>query len=439
MFSKTVNNDPEQEAKKKSRVYSFQYKFDPNRRFKCSVNGNPPNLDLLWPIYQMNQLKTSIQSTRTLAAFVFSALVFFQMHSFSARAQSPITEDRILADSMKKAVEHLYNFQFEKSESCLKRYRPKYNNHPGFLLYGALTTYFKHFPVSANSKIYQAFINTLNQVVALGEKMSHKYPKSPEPDYYQMTANLMLAKHHSEEGEYIKAVNETRKAFVFIKRGFEYQKSYPDFYLATGLYNYFRVVYPENHPIYKPFTIFFPDGNKSVGLKELELAAQKSLFSKAEALMFLSLIHLREEYNPTASAKYSVQLFENYPNNWLFQMLHAEVLIETKKMDQAEPLVSTLLMRTETLALLAGYYMKGLQEVANNKPDAAKWAFHKALSISSKNKDKLSLGYKGLAYNELGKIAYAEGKRDWVKKYFKQALDLAAFKKIRQDSKRCGY
>ena len=120
-------------------------------------------------------------------------------------------------------------------------------------------------------------------------------------------------------------------------------------------------------------------------------------------------------------------------------MFHAEILIENKKVDLAEPMVARLLMRTETLAFLTGYYLKGLMEMANNKPDAAKWAFQKALNIGSKTKDKLSQGYKGLAYNELGKIAYDEGKKDWVKKYFKHALDLAAFRKVRQDAKRCGY
>lgn len=378
-----------------------------------------------------NQPKSSIfHLLCLLAAFLFLP--------DRVQAQTPIMDDKVLTDSIRKAVDLMYNFQFDKADNCIKRFRPKYGNHPGFLLFNGLSLYWKHFPILSHPAEFKVFMATMNQVIALGDKMEGKYPKSPEPVFYQMLGNLMMARHHAEGGEYIKAVNETRKAYTFIKKGFELQKTYSDFYLTTGLFNYFREAYPNNHPTYKPFTVFFPDGNKTQGLKDLEVASQKSLFSRAEALMYLSAIQLRDEYNPVLASKYSTQLYESYPNNWLYNILHAEILIETKRNDLAEPLVTKLLMRTEPVALLAGYYLKGLIEVSENKPDAAKWAFQKAISYG-KGKDKVSQGFKGLSCGELGKIAYDEGKRDWVKKYFKQALDLCTYRKVKQDAKRCGY
>lgn len=356
----------------------------------------------------------------------------------TSAAQTQIVDDKVLLDSMKNAVDLMYNMEFEKAENCLKRFRPKYNTHPGFLLYGALNSYWKHFPISHQPKEYQVFMKNLEQIISLGEKMKQKNPKSPEADFYQLMGNLLMARHHAEEGEYIRAVNETRKAYGFIKKGFELQKNYPDFYLTTGLFNYYREVYPENHPTYKPFTIFFQSGNKSLGIKELELCAQKSLFCKGEALMFLSLIYLRDEYNLPMALRFSTQLHQNFPGNWVYDILQAEILLENKKADLAEPLISKTLMRTEPVALLAGYYLKGLYEIGENKPDAAKWAFQKALQ-QVKGKDKLTLSYRGLCFSELGKIANAEGKKDWMKKYFKQALEICSFKKVKQDAENAGY
>lgn len=339
---------------------------------------------------------------------------------------------------MRKAVDFMYNFQFERAEVCLKRFRPRHNTHPGFMLYDALHSYWKFFPISHQPKEYPTFMSSLDQIISAGEKMKSKNPKSPEPDFYQLMGNLLLARHHAEEGEYIRAVNETRKAYGFIKKGFEFQKNYPDFYLTTGLFNYYRVVYPENHPSYKPFTIFFPGGNKSLGIKELELSAQKSLFCKGEALMFLSLIYLRDEFNLPMALRYSTQLHQSFPGNWVYDILHAEILLENKRIDAAEHLVSKTLMRPEAVAQMAGYYLKGLSEVSANKPEAAKWAFQKALQ-HVKGKDKLTQSYKGLCLSELGKIANAEGKKDWMKKYFKQALEVCSFKKVKQDAKNSGY
>jgi hypothetical protein len=131
-------------------------------------------------------------------------------------------------------------------------------------------------------------------------------------------------------------------------------------------------------------------------------------------------------------------LRENYPSNWLFSILYAECLLESKKPDLAEPIVAKLMMRNESAALLSGYYLKGLNEIQKGNIDAGKWSFQKALAYG-KTKDRLTKGFVGLCYGELGKIAREEGKSDWTKKYFKRALDNCSFKKVKQDAKAAGF
>ena len=358
--------------------------------------------------------------------------------TFETQAQTLITEDKPAMDTLRKAVDLLYNFQFEKSEATARKIKPKYGSHPGYLLYSGLLSFWKHFPISAKPIEYKNYIKILNIVISQSENLTKKYPKSPEPDFFNLMANLMLGRHQSEDGEYIKAVNSTRKAYGFIKKGFDIKNIYPEYYFTTGLYNYYRVAFPENHPLYKSFTVFFPDGNKAQGIKELEIASQKSVFSKAESLAFLTMISLRDELNIPQALKFATILHENYPLNWLFSMIYGECLLTSKKPDLAEPIFSKLLMRTESSALLSGYYLKGLYEKQKGNPDAAKWAFQKGL-MYGKSKDRLSKGYMGLCYNELGKIANDEGKKDWAKKYFGLALDNCSYKKVKEDAEAAGF
>jgi hypothetical protein len=358
--------------------------------------------------------------------------------SYGSNAQVLILDDKAALDSMKKGVDLVYNFQFEKADQTVKKLKPKYGNHPSFLLFYSIFNFYKNFPIGSKPKEYSSYIKSLNDVILQSEKLKKKHPKSPEPDFYNMMGNLMLARHQSEDGEYIKAVNSTRKAYGFIKKGFDLKKVNSEFYFSTGLYNYYRIAFPENHPIYKSFTVFFPIGDKVLGLKDLEIAIQKSLFSKAEAMVFSTLIYLRDEYNIPQSLKYATMLRENYPSNWLFSILYAECLLESKKSDLAEPIIAKLLMRNESAALLSGYYLRGLDEIQKGNIDAAKWSFQKALAYG-KSKDRLTKGFVGLCYGELGKIARDEGKLDWTKKYFKQALDNCSFKKVKQDAKASGF
>jgi len=396
--------------------------------------GNPGFVDLLWHPAKMNRKNQLTQIFK--ATFFFGLTCFWVV--FQCHSQGLLLDDKIAMDSMTKAVDHVYNFQFDKANHSISKFKTRYQNHPGFLLFNSITQFWKSFPISSKPKEYSVYLQNLNKVIANGEKLAEKYPKSPEPTYYIMMANLILARHHSEEGEYIKAVNETRKAYSYIKKGFDLKTSYPEFYFSTGLYNYYRVAFPINHPFYNSFTVFFPEGNKVSGIKDLEIASQKSLFSKAESYIFLTTIHMRDEYNMPLSLKYSTSLHENYPGNWLFSIVYAECLIESKKGEAAEPLINRLLGRNEAAALLAGYYLKGLLEAQQGNSDGAKWAFQKAL-LHGGGKDRLTKGFIGLTYNELGKIAKEEGKLDWAKKYFKKALDNCSYKKVKKDAKVAGY
>lgn len=355
-----------------------------------------------------------------------------------ASGQVLILEDKAGMDSLRKTSEYIYNNNFEQSDQMLARLRVKFGHHPAVILLTCISNFWKYFPISSKPKEFAAYEKSLFQVVDMSEKMMAKNPKSPEPVFYLMMANLILARHHSESGEYIKAVNETRRAYPLIKKGFTLKSVYSDFYFSTGVYNYYREAFPENNPMYKPFTVFFPDGNKSLGLKELEIASQKAIFCRAESYIFLSMIHLRDLYAIPASLKYATQLHETFPGNWLFSMNYAECLIESKKYDLAEPIVTKLLSKNEYTALQTGFYLKGLLEKASNKPDAAKADFLKSLTYGKAN-DRLTKGFSGLSYNELGKLAREAGLHSQAKKYFKLALENCSFKKVKDDAKRAGY
>lgn len=385
----------------------------------------------MWPLPKSSRLRISI-----LRFYLFlSIFVFVTNQGFG---QAPILDDKAAIDSLRKATEHIYNGNFDQSELIMSRLRSRYHPHPALILLGCISSFWKHFPINSKPKEFDAYLKNLQFVVDLSEKMQVRYPKSPEPIFYQMMANLILARHHSESGEYIKAVNETRKAYPLIKKGFSLKANYSDFYFSTGLFNYYREVFPENHPMYKPFTIFFPQGNKALGIKELEIASQKAIFCRGEAFIFLGIIHMRDLYQVPAATKYATQLHETFPGNWLFSMTYAECLIESKKFEQAEPIVTKLLGRSETTALQTGFYLKGLMEVGENKEESAKASFLKSIQYG-KSKDRMTKGYLGLCYNELGKMAKAEGRTEQAKKLFKLALENCVFKKVRDDAKRAGY
>jgi len=54
----------------------------------------------------------------------------------------------------------------------------------------------------------------------------------------------------------MKAVSYARKAYAFMKIGIKNTERQPEFLYSSGIYNYYRVAYPELHPIIKPLMVF---------------------------------------------------------------------------------------------------------------------------------------------------------------------------------------
>jgi hypothetical protein len=436
MHTGAVGHTPEDKGKKSS--FGNRKGWQPIE-IKGAVEieiGNPDFVLLLCKAAKMTGKIQAFQ--KKLPKLLVLGLLLFLGEYPRAKAQALLVADKVALDSMKKAIDLIYNFQFERAENCIKKWRQPNAQHPAFILFNSLFSFWKKFPIGAKPNDYQTDIKNLNQLVLQAHKLEKKYPNHPEPEFYLLLGNLILARHQSEEGDYIKSVNSARKAYTYIKSGFLQKADYPDFYFSTGLYNYYRVAFPENHPLYKPFTVFFPDGSKATGLKELEIATQKSVFSRAEAFGFLSTIYLRDEFNVPMALKFATQLHILYPDNWLYGIIYAECLLESRKTEAAEEIIERLLARSEMASLLGGYYLKGLSDTKKGNPDAAKWAFQKALQYA-KSKDRPTKGYVSLCYLEMGKIAHEEGKRDWARKYFKLALENSSFRKVKTEISKLGY
>ena len=60
--------------------------------------------------------------------------------------------------------------------------------------------------------------------------------------------------------------------------------------MATALYNYYAEWISENYAILRPVLMFFPDGNKELGIKQLKTVANNAFYTRTEAQYFLMRI-----------------------------------------------------------------------------------------------------------------------------------------------------
>ena len=215
---------------------------------------------------------------------------------------------------IKSGIDSIYNLQFSYAEEVYRKIYQTYPGDPVVILFRGIITYWENYPLTPASIARTSFEEDMRRCIELSEK---KINPSTEPVY--LLANLcargLLLTFYTDNELGNEVYPLAKSTYRYIRRSFDFTSSFSDFYFFTGIYNYYREVYPRVHPFYKPLAFFFPKGNREKGLEDLEIAAQSSILLKAESFSDLSYINITYENNYQQAIYFSKYLYDLYPRN----------------------------------------------------------------------------------------------------------------------------
>jgi tetratricopeptide (TPR) repeat protein len=357
-------------------------------------------------------------------------LLFFITYYSPAQLLKDPTAKTWVIDGLNKA----YNFQFTEAEEQYIKIKSKYPASPAYHVLMQMMLYSQFAPIKDNLKAKNQYIYHLNKSLELAENMIDKNENDTEAIFYMLSSLGSLAAWQSDNDEMMKAVNTARKAFPYMKKGMKLIDIQSDFLYTTGLYNFYIEQYPEDHPLVKPFMIFFSDGNKKLGLQQLDNCSNKAIFTYAEASYYSAYIYIKHESKYEKALQFINQLTEKYPNNLLFKSRKAECLLFLNKTDLAQPLVEELVKSNGKVYPLIGHTLQGVLDEKHNKSDkAAQIEYRKALKIPLDV--RFTKDYHAMAYLGLGRIAIREKQNSQAKAFLKKAIDLSEYKSITAEAK----
>ncbi|PMD96686.1 hypothetical protein BWI97_10970 [Siphonobacter sp. BAB-5405] len=359
-------------------------------------------------------------------------LSFFIFQSPSAKSQ--ILNDRETQQQVIEALKNIYNFEFKEAEPFQQKIKAKYPNHPVNALLLAIQTYWQYLPVSENASAASRYQSYLNQSLEQAEQMKSADKHDTEATFFLLASHSYLAMLESDRGEFMKATSEAKRTYNYMKKGFKLTEQNPEFFFSTGLYNYYREQYPQDHPIVKPIMVFFQNGNKTLGLKQMETGYQRGIFTKTEAAYYLVYVLIKHENNPAKALTYSTPLLKEYPNNPVYLTRHTEALTLAGRYADAEPLAQQLAQKKQVVFKSSGEVFLGLILEKGKKNDAAAASYyHKALQ--NKISEQYTQDYHAMAYCGLARIADRSGKQDQAREYYRKAQKLAEYRSTMDEIK----
>lgn len=364
----------------------------------------------------------------------FLTLLLFIPITFFGQSKRLLDDKRSL-ELVEEVTQNLYNFNFGKSDLQIEEIGRRLPNHPVYTFLKAITLYWEEVPISSDSDLFSRFKNYIYATIERAEKRLEFNADDPEGIFFALASYSILAQYSAEDGNYLKALKEAKRAYTYMKKGFELTEEYPEFYFTTGLYNYYREQYPESHPVYKPFVWVFTSGDKTKGLYQLDQATKKATFTKMEAMVYSAHIYLRYEDRPDKALHYTQRLVNEYPNNLFYHALYVENLFASDMFTDTYASIEKLSNSDNSFFKMAGQIFRGMiHEKERKEYQVAKAYYLKALQTGY-NLEKKAHNTKSFALMGLGRIYELEGDKEKAEYYFKQALEHAQYDSLKREAK----
>jgi len=373
--------------------------------------------------------RSSFRKMPYLFGFLFFLISFVPLTSRAQLLYDPATQGLVL-----EAIDHIYNYEFASVEPVARQIRSKYPNHPVNAMLKAMQLQWQYLPVKDNRAMSGQYATLLEECINKAKVLEKNEKTRPEAAFFSMAGHGYIALVHNYNDEKMKAASEAKKAYDYVMAGFKYMEHNPEFYFSSGLYNYYMIRYPEDHPIVKPILLFFKDGNREEGLRQMDIASRKGVFTRTESAFYLARIYLKHEQRYDKASGYLSSLVEKYPNNPIFLMKHTEALLLLGKYDEAEPFLEKLKKRTDPFFSLVHHSLEGIYQEKHLRNDQAAQRLYLA-AIRLPRDEEYTKEYHAFAYAGLARIALRAGDRKKATNYYKTVADLAEYKGTLKEAK----
>lgn len=363
---------------------------------------------------------------RTIIAFLLSL-------PFAISAQ--VFESGYFQEVVKKGTDHIYNASADSATYYIREAEKYAPDHPVIPLMRAMTILWANIPLISEDLFAQMEV-FLDSAVLLAKQRDANL-EEPEMIFFAMASYGLLAEYYADQDHTVKAVGEANRAYGLMKKGFDMVDERPEFLLTTGLYNYFREKYPEEHPIYKPLLWFFRSGDKELGLEQLRQACTASFLTQVEAHVYLSYIYLRYEFKPEIAQKYLATLCQKYPNNFYAQAKYLESMANKDDFENAPlDLIHSLIRHKSSYYKLAGYVFLGYwEEMVSGDMQKAEDAYRAGLSYGETLPNHGEF-FKSFGYLGLGRLLVTQNKdHEEAKNVLNQSLRYAETKQVKSEAK----
>ena len=246
-----------------------------------------------------------------------------------------------------KGVRLFYNYEFERSIEILNEARLQYPNHPGVHFIWSSSKYYISQGMDPVHATYDTLDKVLNQIEPIYKYFVEEEPDNNEYKLYLGSTRGLKARSSLGNKDWISVLVQAYSGFSIIEKVAEEDPELIDAQLPIGIVEYYSSV--SNIFIRWAVNLYGLESSKELALEKIANAAKNSKWAWIEASGIISFIYLWLEEMPYDAIPYTSKLYNEFPNNFYFNILYLESLIKTNMLTDARSLTKKLDKKYETL------------------------------------------------------------------------------------------
>lgn len=247
------------------------------------------------------------------------------------------------------AVDEMYNFNFHKAEVEFNWLKYNYPNHPlPYFLYG-ISTWWQMMPnLDKDSPLGDEFLAYMDTTVSKAKRMLDLDEENIEAEFFLAGAYGFKGRYHSEKRNWGRAASAGRLALKYLKLTKGDETFSPEILFGDALFNYYSIWIRENYPMLRPVLMFFPKGDKQLGIEQMEEVSANAFYTRVEAIYFLMRIKAFEERDTREALRLATYVHNQFPNNPYFHRFYARMLYNSGQHVKTEEVSKQILQRLDS-------------------------------------------------------------------------------------------
>ena len=341
-------------------------------------------------------------------------------------AQSSYLDRPDLLAKADSCLTFTYNFSFEKARQYqqeLERISPK---HPAPPFLEAIIIYWENFPLNPDNPHSQLFLDLLSQSVDRAESMQENEDTRLEGVFFDLFGRAFRDMFWADNNKSGKVIPDLRTMYRHTKEGFELRHQFSEFYFSTGLYNYYVEAYPEAHPGFKPMVAFMHEGDRELGLEQLNHAIDSTSFVKVESLLFMTLIQLNYENDLETASVFAYRLYSSYPRNTYFQGLLVVILLHLNRFEQAGIVMRAAENQTDDYSKMLRIFTEAFTSEIKGEKALAEKKYKSTIELAEIIGPFADI-YCAIGYMGLSRLEEKRGSHNEAKKYARKAANHTSY------------